>query len=165
MFFGYSLIGLLNPFWVNLMKRLINWLDKLVNLVAIASMLTMVVLVFMNVVLRYAFDSGLPWSEEASRIAFVWVVFLGIIIANRDNSHLRVDILVSRLGNLGQKISGFIAGIVTVLVLVSVLIGGSKLIALTRSRPSSYGHSNLCHLHRWRHVLHHSAYRYLYQTI
>ncbi|TMX42108.1 TRAP transporter small permease [Vibrio sp. Hep-1b-8] len=116
------------------MKRLINWLDQLVNLVAIASMLTMVILVFMNVVLRYAFDSGLPWSEEASRIAFVWVVFLGIIIANRDNSHLRVDIIVSRLGNIGQKITGAIAGIVIVLVLISVLIGGSKLIALTHAQ-------------------------------
>lgn len=116
------------------MKRLINWLDQLVNLVAIASMFTMVILVFMNVVLRYAFDSGLPWSEEVSRIAFVWVVFLGIIIANRDNSHLRVDIIVSRLGKIGQKITGAITGIVTVLVLVSVLIGGSKLIALTHAQ-------------------------------
>ncbi|MEZ8991204.1 TRAP transporter small permease [Vibrio breoganii] len=116
------------------MKRLINWLDQLVNLVAIASMFTMVILVFMNVVLRYAFDSGLPWSEEVSRIAFVWVVFLGIIIANRDNSHLRVDIIVSRLSKIGQKITGAIAGIVTVLVLISVLIGGSKLIALTHAQ-------------------------------
>ena len=37
--------------------------------------------VFVNAVLRYGFDGGLVFTEEASRIAIVWIVFFGAIAA------------------------------------------------------------------------------------
>jgi TRAP-type C4-dicarboxylate transport system permease small subunit len=40
----------------------------------------MVVLVFGNVVLRYAFNSGISFSEEVSRWLFVWLTFLGFLL-------------------------------------------------------------------------------------
>jgi TRAP-type transport system small permease protein len=57
----------------------------------------MVVLVFGNVVLRYAFNSGITLSEELSRWLFVWLTFLGAIVALREHGHLGSDLLVSRL--------------------------------------------------------------------
>ena len=57
----------------------------------------MVVLVFGNVVLRYAFNSGLTMSEEVSRWLFVWLTFMGAVVALREHSHLGVDALVLRL--------------------------------------------------------------------
>ena len=41
----------------------------------------MVVLVFGNVVLRYGFNSGITVSEELSRWLFVWMTFLGAVVA------------------------------------------------------------------------------------
>jgi TRAP-type C4-dicarboxylate transport system permease small subunit len=64
----------------------------------------MVVLVFGNVVLRYAFNSGITVSEEVSRWLFVWLTFLGAIIAMREHGHLGVDTLVKRLPVMGKKI-------------------------------------------------------------
>lgn len=116
------------------MKKLIDRIFDVVNWVSMIALLIMVILVFLNVLLRYMFDSGLPWSEEASRIAFVWVVFLGIVIANRDDSHLRVDIAVSKLNGLPKKIAKGIQSIITILVLISVLIGGTKLMLLTHAQ-------------------------------
>ncbi|NDY93052.1 TRAP transporter small permease, partial [Ideonella livida] len=56
-----------------LLKRYCQALEwALVGLLAV-----MVVLVFGNVVLRYAFNSGITVSEELSRWAFVWLTFLG----------------------------------------------------------------------------------------
>ena len=43
----------------------------------------MVVMVFGNVVLRYGFNSGITVSEELSRWLFVWMTFLGAIVALR----------------------------------------------------------------------------------
>src|SRR3712207_1399468 len=63
----------------------------------------MVVLVFGNVVLRYAFNSGITVSEEVSRWLFVWLTFLGAIIAMREHGHLGVDALVKRLPVAGKK--------------------------------------------------------------
>ena len=63
----------------------------------------MVVLVFGNVVLRYAFNSGITVSEEVSRWLFVWLTFLGAIVAMREHGHLGVDTLVKRLPNWGKR--------------------------------------------------------------
>jgi len=43
----------------------------------------MVVMVFGNVVLRYGFNSGITVSEELSRWLFVWMTFLGSLVAAR----------------------------------------------------------------------------------
>jgi len=69
-----------------------------------ACMAVMVVLVFGNVVLRYAFNSGIVVSEEISRWLFVWLTFLGAIVALREHGHLGTDMLVGRLGPLGKKV-------------------------------------------------------------
>jgi TRAP-type transport system small permease protein len=64
----------------------------------------MVVLVFGNVFLRYTMNSGITLSEELSRWAFVWMTFLGAIVALKEHGHLGTDMLVSRLGPFGKKI-------------------------------------------------------------
>jgi len=63
----------------------------------------MVVLVFGNVVLRYAFNSGITMSEEMSRWLFVWMTFLGAIVALKEHGHLGTDMLVGRLGPRGKR--------------------------------------------------------------
>ena len=63
----------------------------------------MVVLVFGNVVLRYAFNSGITISEEVSRWLFVWLTFLGAVVALHQHGHLGSDMLVSRLPAAGKK--------------------------------------------------------------
>ena len=64
----------------------------------------MVVLVFGNVVLRYAFNSGITMSEELSRWLMVWLTFLGAIVALREHAHLGVDTLVRALPPAGKRI-------------------------------------------------------------
>jgi TRAP-type C4-dicarboxylate transport system permease small subunit len=68
-----------------------------------AALALMVVLVFANVVLRYAFNSGISLSEEVSRWLFIWVTFLGAIVALREHGHLGTDMLVARLPVAGKK--------------------------------------------------------------
>ena len=58
-----------------------------------ALLLGMVLMVFGNVVLRYAFNSGIQVSEELSRFFFVWLTFIGAIVAMRDGTHLGMDAL------------------------------------------------------------------------
>ena len=77
--------------------QLLSWLMA-------ASLALMVVLVFTNVVLRYALNSGIAVSEELSRWLFVWLTFLGGIVALHERAHLGTDILVSRLSMRGKKI-------------------------------------------------------------
>ena len=67
-------------------------------------LLVMVVLVFGNVVLRYAFNTGITLSEELSRWFFVWMTFIGALVGLREGGHLGVDMLVNALSPTGKKI-------------------------------------------------------------
>jgi len=77
---------------------------KLLEVLLVVLMAAMVVMVFGNVVLRYGFNSGITVSEELSRWAFVWMTFLGAVVAIKDNGHLGTDMLISRLGPMGKKV-------------------------------------------------------------
>ena len=82
--------------WIDRYCRLLEWV--IVLLLAL-----MVVLVFGNVVLRYAANSGITVSEELSRWLFVWMTFLGAIVAVKEHAHLGTDMLVSKLGPKGKR--------------------------------------------------------------
>jgi TRAP-type transport system small permease protein len=84
--------------------RLIDLYCKALDALIALFLAVMVVLVFGNVVLRYAFNSGITVSEEVSRWLFVWLTFLGAIVALKEHGHLGTDMLVSRLPVAGKKI-------------------------------------------------------------
>lgn len=86
------------------MTKLIDAYCRALEWTMVALLALMVLLVFGNVVLRYAFDSGITVSEELSRWLFVWMCFLGAIVAVKEHGHLGTDMLVSRLGPLGRRI-------------------------------------------------------------
>ncbi len=56
----------------------------------IVMMATMTIVVFAQVLFRYALNVPLGWSEELSRFAFVWLCFLGAAYLVRGQQHLRV---------------------------------------------------------------------------
>ncbi len=84
----------------------------------------MVVLVFGNVVLRYTANSGITVSEELSRWLFVWLTFMGAVVALREHGHLGTDVLVSRLPAPGKKVCLVLAQI-SMLYVSWLLLKGS----------------------------------------
>ncbi len=97
--------------WV---QGVINQYCRLLGVLMAACLALMVLLVFGNVVLRYGFNSGFTISEELSRWLFVWMTFLGAVVALNERAHLGTDTVVSRLSLRGKKIC---LGIAQVLML------------------------------------------------
>ncbi len=87
-----------------MLETLIDGYCRLISYLIAALLAVMVVLVFGNVVMRYVFNSGFSISEELSRWLFVWLTFLGAVVAVRSNQHLGTDMLVGRLGPAGKKV-------------------------------------------------------------
>ena len=79
------------------MNQITNLFFRLAEALLVLLLTLMVVMVFGNVVLRYGFNTGLDFSEELSRFFFIWITFLGAIIAMRENAHLGLDTLVRLL--------------------------------------------------------------------
>lgn len=87
-----------------MVQKFIDGYCQVIGYLIAAALAVMVALVFGNVMMRYAFNSGFTISEELSRWLFVWVTFLGAVIAMRDNAHLGTDMLVSRVGPKGKRL-------------------------------------------------------------
>ena len=106
------------------MNRAIEGFCRLIEILIAGFLAVMVVMVFGNVVLRYAFNSGIVVSEELSRWLFLWVTFLGAIVALKEGAHLGSDFLVSRLPVLGKKIC-LVVGHLLMLYTTWLLFSGS----------------------------------------
>lgn len=78
----------------------------------------MAVAVFINVVLRYGFGSGVAASEELSRLLFVWMVFIGATAAYPAGEHMAFTSLVGALKHRPTALAAM-----TVLIRLLVLLG------------------------------------------
>jgi TRAP-type transport system small permease protein len=107
-----------------MMKKLLDGYCRGVEWLLVALMALMVLLVFGNVLMRYAFNSGITVSEELSRWLFVWMTFLGAIVAMKEGAHLGSDTLVSRLPLAGKKLF-FVLGHGLMLFVCWLLFKGS----------------------------------------
>ena len=106
------------------MKTLTNKLFNSIQLLLGLMLAIMIALVFFNVILRFFFNSGLVWSEELSRYVFVYVVYLGAIVAMKENSHLGVDTFIK---NMPEKLKWFfyIIGRLIIIAVMAILLKGS----------------------------------------
>ena len=105
------------------MSRIFDFTCKTIEYMIAACMAGMVVLVFGNVMLRYGFNSGITLSEELSRWLFVWMTFLGAIVALRKHEHLGTDMLIGRLGPKGKKICMGISQLLMMFICVLLFKG------------------------------------------
>ncbi len=104
-----------------------RWIDgycRLLDALTVLLLALMVVLVFGNVVLRYAFNSGITVSEEVSRWMFVWLTFLGAIVALKEHGHLGTDMVVAHLPRWGKR-ACLVVGQLLMLYVTWLLFSGS----------------------------------------
>ena len=91
------------------MAKLIDGFFRLLEFLVVLCMVAMVVMVFGNVVLRYGFNSGISVSDEMARYCFIWLTYIGAMVAMRDGAHLGVDTVIRKLSLRGKKICFFLS--------------------------------------------------------
>ncbi|MCX8998335.1 TRAP transporter small permease [Rhizobiaceae bacterium BDR2-2] len=86
------------------MRTLINLFFRFLEILLVVMMAGMALMVFVNVVMRYGMNSGIAISEEMSRYFFIWVTFIGAVLAYREHLHLGVETLVAKFGRTGRLV-------------------------------------------------------------
>lgn len=71
--------------------------DRTLETICVGLMLVAVGVASLQVVLRYGFNSGLPWPEELATWVFAWAVFLGMAVATGRNAHISIDVILRLL--------------------------------------------------------------------
>ncbi|MBP2299120.1 TRAP transporter small permease [Azospirillum picis] len=104
--------------------RVIDGYVFVLKVAMVACLAGMLVLVFGNVVLRYGFNSGITVSEEVSRLLFVWMTFMGAVVALHRQGHLGMDSLVAVLPRMGRLVC-FVASHLLMVYATWLLLSGS----------------------------------------
>lgn len=79
---------------LTLYSRALDGVDRAARWAIIAGSAAMIAVVSAQVVLRYLFNTSLDWSEEVSRLLFVWCMFLAIPLGIREGAHVGIELLV-----------------------------------------------------------------------
>ena len=95
---------------------------KIVDWFAALAVVVMTSLVFFQVANRYMIGWIVPWTEEVSRILFIWTTFVGAYIALKMNSHIAVETFFKKFTPKNrEKISN-------VLIFLCILFHGLSLL-------------------------------------
>lgn len=86
------------------MKTLAQFVGKAIEAVCVIILAAMSILVFLNVVLRYGFNSSINVTEEVSRYLFVWLTFLAAVLAFNENQHVSVTVFVEKFSPAAKKL-------------------------------------------------------------
>ena len=110
-----------------IIKKLVHFYNKAEEYLLVYTLMLMVIIIFMQVIMRYVFNSSLSWSEEFARYLFVWQVFLAASIGVKNNNQIRVEIFTSKIKGLKSKqILELFINILMIALYVVVLIAGYK---------------------------------------
>lgn len=73
------------------MLRILSFLEHHAEeIVCCVALSLMAVSVFLQVIMRYIFNSALQWSEEVAAISMVWAVYMGASLCVRERFHIRI---------------------------------------------------------------------------
>ncbi|MBP1862001.1 TRAP transporter small permease [Rhizobium herbae] len=108
------------------MQKAIDLFYRFLELLLIVLLSGMAIMVFVNVIMRYGFNSGLNVSEELSRYFFVWLTFIGAVVAFREHGHLGIETLVMFLSRRGRIICMGLANLVIIVCSVIFFWGTWK---------------------------------------
>lgn len=115
-----------------------KWIaEHLLELVAGAAFVIMIIVVFANVMLRFLTGKSLVWTEEVAAIGFIWSIFLGAAVCYKERGGLiSMDVLVGMLPDKGKKFADLIVDAFQIVICVVLCILGWKFAASAANKTS-----------------------------
>lgn len=114
-----------------------DWINKFFLLIGGILCVTILVIMFYSVFMRYVMNSSPVWADEACRYCYVWMQMLGAVIACKTFSHTRVSMLSDRLKGRWVDIYKIFCYIIMMAVGALVTYYGWKFMMRTGNRPTS----------------------------
>ena len=89
----------------------------------------LMIMLFINVIGRYFFNYSFAVTEDLSRFAFVWIVYIGAIVAARYGIHFRVKVQLLLLPEKTRKYVLLLADLIWFSLCILVVFYGVQVIA------------------------------------
>lgn len=97
--------------------------SKFASVLTILSVLAVFILGILQVLFRFVIEISVPWTEELMRALYIYMVFFGVILIERDNTQIRTTMIIERLPRPLYLLWEIIVSAFSILFNVVVFIG------------------------------------------
>ncbi len=122
---------------MTLLVRLNATLARAVRVIVVLLVLVMTAALAAQVLLRYAFNITLSWSEELSLGLFTWTILLTAALGVQEGFHVRMAIVLDTLPKVARRESERVIHLATVAVGLFLAWAGWRYVADTRGATSA----------------------------
>lgn len=112
-------------------KATMDVLNRILLVLSLVTLAAMVVVIIYQVFARQILGSSPAWTEEISRLLFVWVSFFGIAYGFREKLHIAVGLLVNKFPEKVQFVFDFVTKLLIIAFGVILLYYGIQFSILT----------------------------------
>lgn len=88
-----------------------------------------------QIVLRVAFDAGLPWAEPVSRAGVLFLALLGALGATRSGKHIAIDALPRFLPPRPRRVVWAVSQVAAAILCLALAWLGWGMVAMEREAP------------------------------
>ena len=110
----------------------IDIISTLTGTLAMFFMGAITLIAFYEVVMRYVFENPTGWTIEFVPYLILWGTFIGGSLTLKEDRHIKVDLIVSRLPANTQLIMQVITGLVGLLFCTVLLVKGIEMVRQTK---------------------------------
>lgn len=112
---------------MKILKKVGNFIRVFVEeYITIIAFLVMLTTMIYGVVMRYIFSNPLAWGMEVQSLCFVYIVFVGIGLAEHNGSTVEFEMIYNKFGKKGQTICRLIGNLLVTVFIAIIFIPSSK---------------------------------------
>lgn len=129
--------GRQTPPVLRVLNPVVSLLELSGKLISVACLTFMFLALLTNVVLRYAFSSGIPWAYEIHSLLLPWLVAGGVVIASARGANIAITLLPGQLGPRARHVLMIVVQALIVLISVSVLVSSQPILRASQFQTLS----------------------------
>ena len=107
------------------------------TVLSVISVGIVVILGILQVLFRFVLKVSVPWTEEMMRALFIYIVFFGLILVERENGEVRTTMLIEKLPYKAYHVWESVVAVLSILFNLLVLIGCFQAMKVTNTTLSA----------------------------
>ncbi len=120
--------------------KFLNFIDEIIAKIETALVIIllslMVIVGFVQVLLRNLFQTGLLWADPLLRYAVLWIAFIGASIATYEDRHINIDVLTRLLSPKLKRASSIITNAFALVICIVLLNASIDFIKMEIGYPT-----------------------------
>lgn len=93
---------------MNRWDRADDTIDRVEQFLLVTFLSFMILVAFLQIVLRNFFFTGLSWGDSLLRNLVLWIGFIGATLATKEGKHINIDLVTRWLPSLGKNVATLI---------------------------------------------------------